>query len=158
MVERKLDHEMQIKMCELIARFMSVPEILRKFSTDYNIKIGPDTVKHYSHSKKWADTIQKFRDNYVGHIMDIPIAQKRVRLERFEQLYRMALAKGSISAAREILKCAKDELEGAKEGDINIQMNKIEMISDSEIRDRIKKIKQEMSSIPISAEVEAIIA
>ncbi len=145
-----LNHELQMKMCEYHARYMPCKDILVKFKEDHGITITETTARWYLLSKKWSAIIQGMREKWVVGVLEIPISQKRVRMERLEVLYQQAKSKGQISTAKEILKAAKEEIEGTKSGDINIQMNKIEMISDEEIKLRMRKIKEEMASVPIN--------
>jgi hypothetical protein len=144
-----LNHELQMKMCEYHARYMPVKDILFKFKEDHGVTITETAARWYLMSRKWAPIIQDMREKWVVGVLEIPISQKRVRMERLENLYQKALAARQISTAKEILKAAKEEIEGTKSGDINIQMNKIEMISDEEIKNRMRKIKEEMAAIPI---------
>lgn len=144
-----LNHELQMKMCEYHARYMPVRDILVKFKEEHGITITETTARWYLMSKKWFPIIQQMREKWVVGVLEIPISQKRVRLERLEDLYRKAISARQISTAKEVLRAAKEEIEGTKSGDINIQMNKIEMISDEEIKNRMRKIKEEMASIPI---------
>ena len=144
-----LNHELQMKMCEYHARYLPCKDILVKFKEEHGVTITETTARWYLLSKKWSAIIQQMREKWVVGVLEIPISQKRVRLERLEDLYKKAISARQISTAKEVLRAAKEEIEGTKSGDINIQMNKIEMISDEEIKNRMRKIKEEMASIPI---------
>ena len=139
-------------MCELIARFVTPLEIIRQFKDQHSVSLSIGTIHFYKHSPKWHGMIEKMRDKYASSVMEIPISQKRVRLERLESLYKIAAHKNNVSGAREILRAAKEEIEGAKSGDVSIVMNKVEMISDIELTDRMRKIKEEMHTIDLPRE------
>ena len=144
----KLTRETQLKICGLLARFFTPTEIRNTVLHEDGIKLQPTSVSYYLESKSWKSVVERLRSEYLSAIMEVPITHKRVRLERYEQLFGIAQSRNLVGVAKEILNSAREEVEGkASQNTVNILMNKIEMISDDEINDRIIKIKRELAMI-----------
>ena len=140
----KMSAEQQVKVCEMLARFYSQSEVKKRVK-EWGIEINEQAVDYYRHSNKWKQIIEKMRGEYLSEILEVPIAHKRVRLERLDSLYRSAVEKDQLSVAKEVLRAAQDEIE--HKSTLSITMNKIELISDDELRERVKRVKQELLSI-----------
>jgi len=153
--EYKLSKELQHKICEYHGQFLPTVEIIAKMKEEHGITLSNTSVMFYKKNKKWKVLIDKAKDQYVSAIMEVPIAHKRVRLERYEKLYDTAKNLGKIESARAVLASAREELEG--KNSINIQMNRIELISDDEINERLRRIKTELVTIPVESEEACLI-
>lgn len=137
----KLSSEQQIKLCEMLARFNTQSEIKKRVK-EWGIEINEQAVDYYRHCNKWKQIIEKMRGEYLSEILEVPIAHKRVRLERLDALYKSAVEKDQLNVAKEVLRAAQDEIE--HKSTLSITMNKIELISDDELRERVKRVKQEL--------------
>ena len=118
--------------------------ILKK---EHELNVKTKTITKFQTQEK--DLINKLRDRYLATVAEVPIAQKKIRLERAEELYE---ASGEIEEKEnEIntkLKClnqAREEVEGRGAGNITLtQFNQYNKLSDEEIQDRIKEIERKI--------------
>lgn len=136
--EHKLTPEHRVNICKMIAQFMPVRDIKTQLHEE-GISISPSTIIFYQKSSKWAPAIEKMRNEYLSNIMEVPIAHKRVRLERLEMLYKQAQTQRKPEVSRSMLAAARDEIEG-KNVNITAIMNKYEGLSDDELEDRRQEI------------------
>jgi len=93
-------------------------------------------------NKKYIYTL---REIYAKAIMEVPIAHKKVRLERLENLYDEASDRPS--ERREILGAAREELEGLRVNLNMYQMNFFGGMSDAEIARREREIIDRVQSL-----------
>ena len=146
--EPKLNDDLRMKVCERYARFESVLKIQAYLKKEHGITVSKNAVEWYRECPTYVAIIDKLRDKYLSAVMEIPISHKRVRLERLDALYHKALSLGKAGEAKDMLIAARDEIEGrASTNQIGIIMNRIEMISDAELEERLHKIKREMSGV-----------
>jgi hypothetical protein len=137
----KLTTEQQLKVCEMLAHFKTQSEV-RKEIKRLGVDINEAAVNYYRHSKKWSALISRFRDDYLSGIMEVPIAHKRIRLERLDSIYKSAVDRSELSVAKEVLRAAQDEIE--HKSTLSITMNRIELISDDELKVKVRRIKEEL--------------
>lgn len=82
-----------------------VKEELGKETTRQNIYLT------YVKNEKYREAIIKYRNEYLDRVSDTPIANKKIRIERLEDLYRSA----KTDAVRlKALSLAREEIEGNK--------------------------------------------
>ena len=130
-----LTHDEQMELCRFLAEFHTVAEarafVLEKFRKD----LAYMSIKWYLENSKWRGVIDCLRTKYVTGFMEVPIANKRVRLERCEELYQKAAKAGKLSLARQALSTAQDEVEGPKfnAAQINFHSSPFQSMSDEEL-------------------------
>ena len=87
--------------------------------------------------------VYALKEQYSKSIMEVPIAHKKVRLERLECLYDEARKP---SERREILKAAREELEGVRVNLNMYQMNFFGGMTDAELAKREREIIDRVQS------------
>ena len=141
----KLNPDQQVEVCNMLARFNSLNDVKKKVAT-WGITLSEQAVQAYRSTPKWKQVIDRLRSEYLTEILEVPISHKRVRLERLDSLYKSAVNKGQLGVAKEVLKAAQEEIEH-RPGNVSIIMNKIEMISDDELREKVRNIKSQLLQI-----------
>ncbi len=146
--------------CSLIAEYKAPSEIEKLFKTKYKMTIWPQQIARIK--KKDLDLINKTRALYLQDLMEIPIAQKRIRLERADKQYEEASKIENVKSRIDIrLRClarSQEEMEGkTKLGDtfLNFQQNNIfsEMTDEQLIKEQ-KKILSRIKNIKLPKVVE----
>ena len=143
--QSKITPDQQLEVCNLLARFTPVAEVKKKVAV-WGQTISEQGLRWYLNDPKWKTIVTRLRSEYLTEILEVPIAHKRVRLERLDSLYKTAVNKGNIAVAKDVLRAAQEEIEH-KPGNVSIIMNKIEMISDTELKERVRRIKEEFLHI-----------
>lgn len=134
--------------CNLIAQYKQQDEIIEELRATYDIKILPNQITRIRQKK--YDLIEKLRNVYLFNLAKVPIAQKRVRLERLEGIYEVATTidplKQRISMQLKCLNAAQTEVEGkVGAGTVyNTQINQYSNLSDKDLKEKIKRLRSEI--------------
>jgi hypothetical protein len=105
-----LSEEEKYQLVQRIALFEPWSEIHKWIVKDLKKNVKPSVVRAYATSPKWMPLIRKIRDEYNGAIMEIPLANKRMRVEKFSELYSIAMDKRDYKEARGALKEIREEM------------------------------------------------
>lgn len=142
---RKLNKDQQLEMCELMARFCTNDEIRQHFAENHKVFISPALVGQYKRTEKWKPVIQKLRATYLGSMTDVPGTHKKIRMERREKIYEVAMKTGQLKHAITAVKHQEEEMEGRNQGNVNLTFNQFNGLTDEELeekkRDLLERIK-----------------
>ncbi len=135
--------------CNLLAQYKTAPEIVKLYKETHNEETTNKFV--YSIKKANQEFIEKQRAIYLANLSDVPIAQEKIRLERDEELYKLALTiespKESIYAALGCLKEAREETKKVESGNNFIQFNQFNTLSDDELLEKKRRLEEKIISI-----------
>lgn len=107
----KLTPDAQRRLCTLLGQFRYPAEIVATLQKEFGVTIVEDTVGYYKHSGQWKLLVQEARANFISHLNEVPIANKVVRLDRYEQAYQKAIAANDLNQALQSLVAAHREME-----------------------------------------------
>ena len=153
----KLTEQQRYELIRQLAEFKSVPEVQQFAKAEWGIEITAQTIRGYLHEKKWRPLLDRCRQEWAAGIVEIPLAHKRVRLEKLQKLFDdaeedYAEAKNEQTFLRlidlqlKILDQARREMEETKTNFTNIVMTQYEQYTDEELIRRmdelLAKIKQ----------------
>lgn len=124
--EKKLTFKHKVALLKLLALGYGVSEVQSYIRHHTGISISRINVYYYK--DRYRARITEYRKEIFGEdLAHIAIAQKEIRLARYEQLYNRLIAKGRLLDAADILERARVEQEGKapfiRTGDI-VQGNK----------------------------------
>lgn len=161
MATKKLTSDEQLEVCRQLASYRSVKDVDKFCREMFGKTLHPNSIRLYLNSQKWKPLIQKFRDEYTRGIMEVPIANKRVRLEELQSMFEKYKDGGRLRLAQAVLKDAREELDGSRKfGDTNVymtQVNNYKDMSDEEIEsERLRQLEnlQKVRSLKGRAEYE----
>jgi len=123
-----LTSDEQVKVVVWIAQFKTPTEVVNLIKEKFKKTIRIQSVYEvYFKGDKWQDLITQERERYLSEVSKVPIANKRVRLERLEKIYEEAMAwsvktinqwgvveEQQLGAAIQALDKARVEIEGDK--------------------------------------------
>jgi len=90
--------------------------------------------------QKHKERINYLKEEYTKSILEVPIAHKRVRLDRLEDLYDKAYAADDLDASNKMLRSAREEVEGPKVNINLLNMSFLGNLTDEQIAEREKKV------------------
>jgi hypothetical protein len=97
--------------------------------------------------RKWEAVVRQFQLEYVSAAMNEPIAQKRVRLARYEELYQKAMDEKKYTQARSCLDSAREEVEGNRIfHPQNLIFAQINSLSDEDLMKEYKNIMERLKT------------
>ena len=139
----------------LLTEYKTPTEIIEAVKEKYNVKIAPNQI--YGVKRRRKDLITKVRVNWLKELSDIPIAQKRVRLERLEKQYdecsELPSKYNKLVLRLRCLNQAQEEVEGkTKLGDtfMSFQQNTVfSNMTDKELLEEQKKIMGRIKGIKV---------
>lgn len=121
--KHKLTHHEQLLIKQWLAEDRAYAEI-NNLLTEFSQKtLSLRVISYYAHFYKTE--IQAIREKINASVLNIPIANKEVRLRRREDIYKIYFKKGEYEKAREVLNEAAKEMEVKVPliGGIGIQVN-----------------------------------
>jgi len=152
-VSRPLVDEEKAKVAYLLGRFTSIADIIEFFRRDGGKEIAYESIKSIRDSKKWQPIVEKERKEWLSRIAEVPIANKRVRLEAWQEMLEKGLSSNKMATVKNALIGARDEIEGIQSAiGNNYNLTYIASMSDNELvrkRDELLgKIKNITASLP----------
>lgn len=123
------------------------PSKIRKFILDeYGKRLHDTLIFQYSRTEKWKPIIEKFREEYYKNVTEVPLANKRKRLDELQDLYERAIDKKNYNSARDIIKDFRDEME-KRVGELSLSFTSItnefnQMTDEQLINEKQKTIEQ----------------
>ena len=165
-----LSEEVRRRIVQLIAVYKSNLEIIRdireEFGEDIAKPITKFTLAHYRNDDKWKPLLAKYREEYERAVDGIPIASRKLRLERLETNYqdvmedvtltkkeKINLALSHIHEAGGIME-PKTYNDGRPNLYMMTQVNNYKELSDEEIKEKQLKLLEEMAKVKKLKEIE----
>jgi len=143
----------------MIAQYKKPKEIKELVEEQHGINVKTTTISKFKQDEK--ELIGKLRAQYLETVVEVPIAQKRVRLERAEGLYESACeidnSKDRIDTRLKCLSNARDEVEGKGSSQVTFaQYNQYNNLSDDELNYKIREIEEKVARARKVVEVKKI--
>ena len=99
--------------------------------TNLGLDVLLSTIRYYAGREPWKTIIVKFRQKYIEGISEVPISNKRWRMERLHELYQQVkgkpgldiMTKNKIQMLVTILERAQTEVDPSKKGQLIDQFN-----------------------------------
>jgi len=155
-----LTEDLKIKVCKALACFTPIIKIQTYFQKEYNLHLAYQTIKHIDSAKKWEPIISRLRHEWIDNIQAVPIANRRYRLEAYDEIYNEAIGEKKYSTAMRALAQASEEMDERKLGATSYTLNYISTMTDDELAKRKEEIINRIRRIPklkeepINVEVE----
>mgnify|MGYP001575124075 CR=1 FL=1 len=144
---KKLADEQLHFVIRMIACFTPSSEISKKLRDNYGVHITSKQIAQYKNSEQWKPYLEKLRSVWLQQVMEEPIANKRVRLQRLDACYEGAFKDGEFRDATVAIKEAREEME-PKNSQYQIQMNQFNFLSDEDLiqlkqkqSEKVKRLK-----------------
>ena len=141
-----LSENHKIKICQLLACFSPLVEIKKYMHREYAINLNMQVVKSLRDTRKWQPIIARFRKDWLQEVNNVPLANRRVRLEYYQEIFEKSMEKNKFSVAMSALNSAREEMDERKLGSTQYTLNYISQMSDEELLKKkdeiIKRIKR----------------
>ncbi len=142
-------NERNFFICNLAAQYKSASEIQDLLKEVHNFSMTPQTINKIT--SKNLKTVEKLREKYLADLMTVPIAQEKIRLERDEELYNLALTienrKDRINSALICIKEAREETKKSEHNQNFIQFNQFNTLTDEELLEKKRKLEDRILNI-----------
>lgn len=83
-VPTKLTDEVRLEVVRLYAEWATVKQILKHLKDTYDITFSQGGVNTVVGAKKMAAPLRRFREEYLKRVTDVPISNKRIRINDLE--------------------------------------------------------------------------
>ncbi len=140
------------QICQWYAEFRTPTEIHGLVKKEFNKTVSVKTIWEYANHPKWKPYIERLRQEWALGVMDLPLAHKRGRLEKFISLLERAERNDKVTEYARITQCAsilseiREEMEAGKAQFTTLYMTTIHNYSDAELirrRDEVRnRLKQ----------------
>ena len=131
--------------CRLVGYQFSDNEVVKELEISYGIKVTPSNIQlNYRGNKKYAPTIEKYKQEYLSRYDDVPGFHKKVRLNRMEKAYTKADEKGDLKSIVSITEHQRKEVEGAGDTSLTLVSNRYYNMTDAELDKRQKEIIEQL--------------
>jgi hypothetical protein len=141
---RQLSEEVRAKIAYLLATLTPITEIKKCLEKETGLKINYGVIGSIRDSEKWGVVIKQLRKEWLSKVAEVPIANKRYRLEKYQKILEKCLDDDDFKQATTVLRNAKDEMEqhDIKQGSNFYSLTYINDLSDQDLmrkRDEILK-------------------
>ena len=109
--------------CTHLGQFKKPKQIQQAVWAKYHVPCEPTQIARIAASPDWQPMIQMARVEYLANLLEVPIANKKIRLERLEDNYQTAMTLQALPEARLQLMAAREEMEEAKAAQTNIYIH-----------------------------------
>jgi len=134
----KPDEKMFI--CNMLAQYKKPKEIKKLAKKEHGLTLSSQVICGYRNRNK--NLINSLRESFLSTIIEVPIAQKRVRLDRTEELYQIAK---QVDTKLKCLKEAREEVEGKGAANLTFQQfNQYNQLSDEELKDKLREVEEKI--------------
>jgi len=141
----------RMEVAKLLGWFWKPSDIMRHFKESFNKSITAQAISNYSKSKDWIPVINKFREEYNRLLFEVPLFNKRKRLDELQEQYDLYKSKGDLKTARKIIREFREEAE-KKIGDVSFHFTSISHteyhdMSDEQLREEKVKTLEELEKV-----------
>ena len=150
MTKRKLTQEEETKICDLFGHFKTASQIQRILKEENGITISKNSLYYISNRPKNKQVIAKCRDVYQIAPIEVPLATKRGRMERIQELDELTEGLPSKDKIQYGLRCVKesrDEMEGSPVSLHLAQYNQYNLLSNDELIDKKEELKKKIIAL-----------
>ena len=155
-MSKGLSHNKKLEVAKRLAQFLSPNDAVKFVKETWGIDVNGQTISKTFLSKdsKWQKIVLEMRQKYLDASMEEPIAHRRIRLKRYDELYQEALKQKKVSAAKACLDSAREEFSGVKTPSIgNILFAQINNMSDDQLKREQQTLLNKLNKIRPRAEV-----
>lgn len=114
----------QMEVAKMIAWFWGQSAISEHMKKTFGKELSKQAIDSYKNSNKWKPVIEQFREQYRKEIFQVPLANKRKRLDELQRMYDRYIAEDDIVNARKVLSDCREEME-KRFGDVNFSFTNI---------------------------------
>lgn len=129
----------------LWASGLTPTEIMQRAKAEFNIKVSVGQIYQYSKALKWQPLIKKIKQETYSDLASVAGSHKKVRLQRHESIYEMAVKKKDLKHALAATENQRKEMEGG--GDFNLTLNQFNGLSDEELEIKKKEAYEKLARI-----------
>ena len=143
-----LSENHKIKICQLLACFSPLVEIKKYMHREYAINLNMQVVKSLRDTRKWQPIIARFRKDWLQEVNNVPLANRRVRLEYYQDIFTKCMEKNKFANAMSALNSAREEMDERKLGSTQYTLNYISQMSDEELLKKKDEIIKRIKKMP----------
>ncbi len=148
-VKSPILNERNFFICNLAAQYKTSQEIQSLLFEVHNFNMTSQTIRKIIDRN--LKTVEKLREKYLSDLMTVPIAQEKIRLERDEELYKLALTienrKERINSALTCIKEAREETKKSDHSQNFIQFNQFYTLTDDELLEKKRRLEDKILNI-----------
>lgn len=112
-INRPLSQEEKAEIAFMLGRYSTIKEIQTYYKTkDKGKEINYESIKSIRDSDRWKPIIEKERSEWLSKIKDVPISNKRVRMEGWQTMMEIAYKDEDMKVLKQSLEGARNEMEG----------------------------------------------
>ena len=149
---KKLTEEQRLEVVKRIAWFWGMKRILDFIKEDYGIMVTPVVIYQYKQEEKWKPVIEKFRNEYIHTLSDVPLFHKKKRLEELQEMFESFKEQGDLYKAMLVLREFRDECE-AKKSDLyltSVTYNEYRNMSNEELDEEYLRLLEQKKRLQIT--------
>jgi len=145
---RFLTDEHKAKIAFLLATYASLADIKRYFDKELGVKVNAGAIASIRDSEKWGIVVKQLRKEWLSKVAEVPISNKRYRLEKYQKMLDKSLDNDDIKTATSILRNAKDEVENKdlKQGNNFYSLTYFNDLSDNDLMKKREEILKRLKN------------
>lgn len=140
----KFTEEQRKDIIRLIARGITYREVQEEVMSLTGHFISDAQILQYKKSKKWKPVLQKERELYLKALEDVPGYHKKVRLERADKIYNVAMQSGELKNALIATEHQRREVEEKDSQPVSFVFQQYNGLSNEELEDKYSQALQKI--------------
>lgn len=156
---RPLNDEEKATIAHLLGRYASITEIKDYFEKETGKIVNYQSIKSIRDSDRWANLIEKNRNEWLSQIKEVPIANKRVRMESWQTMLESGFKAKQMNVVKNALVGARDEMEGVLQqhgGQTHYSLTYIANMSNNELLKKRDILMKKLNHITKSVDTEEV--
>ena len=138
------------------AQFLTPNKICALIEEHFHKKFWPPNVPQLAHTQRWAPVVERYRQEWALGVFDVPIANKRFRLDALMTLFEAIQKNPKLTGERKeirlmrLLEKARLEMEDKRILNTNVFLTSITNASDEELLKRRDELLKRIQRHPLS--------
>ena len=133
---RKFSRNQRLEILFMIAKHMTSNEIKQEVETNMGMTISNTGITILKNSKRWKPELDKMREFYLSSLENIPGYHKKVRLERADNIYQVAMKNGELKNALLATEHQRREVEDKGQNPVSFVFQQYNGMTKEELEDR----------------------
>ena len=159
-MHKKLSHDQRMFVLRMSGEGYRLADIQRELNSKYNISLHHESIKSTCEAKINQPFVQQFRESYLARVKEVPIANKRIRVDDLEKVRKKIIEqieKNPMETAKQksefllmtnrlerVIEQAREEMEKKPQLIASVAVNEFTSLSDAELLRRKDSLIQKI--------------
>jgi len=132
----KFTRNQRLEILFMIAKHLTNAEIIQEVNNEMGMTISAAGIATLRNSKRWKPELDKMREFYLSSLESVPGYHKKVRLQRADDIYQVAIKNGELKNALLATEQQRREIEDKGQNPVSFVFQQYNGMTKEELEDR----------------------